>query len=152
MLCNLFPTIIRQISSRPWRKRTLAKRLKAYLRDPPPAKAPAPAAAKAWRWSEARPPAAQAQPSSTNQPIFEKYKCVNFPMFAECLGEGAVKVCQFSTDFSGALARKVSKIWKIDTLYLFENRLVCRLTSRITVISLKKLRTIALSACPPLRF
>ena len=56
--------------------------------------------------------------SSTNQPIFEKYKCVNFPIFAECLGEVPLKCVNFPNfaDFSGALARKVSKIWKIDTL------------------------------------
>ena len=29
--------------------------------------------------------------SSTNQPIFEKYKCVSFAMFAECLGEIPLK-------------------------------------------------------------
>ena len=51
-------------------------------------------------------------------PIFEKYKCVSFPIFADYLGEVPLKSVNFPNfaDFSGALARKVSKIWKIDTL------------------------------------
>ena len=49
---------------------------------------------------------------------FEKYKCVSSPKFAGYLGEVPLKSVNFPifAEFSGALARKVSKNWEIDAL------------------------------------